>query len=104
MRLPTGILKLPILAAAFLLGVEVRAVTLTLITKDTPAYYNGSIGTVLNDTSSAFPVNNDPNLDFTTPPDLSKEQSALGNWLAATPNLPPQFWTPIPVIDRTSVY
>lgn len=92
-----AIVRLPFIVTALLLGFEASAVTLTLITKDTPAFYNGSIGTNLNDTSIAFPVNGDPNLDFTTPPDLSRAQSFLGNWLAATPSLPPQSWTPIPV-------
>lgn len=85
------------LGLSLLVCLRAGSVTITLINNETPAYYNGSIGTLLNGTSSAFTELGDPSLDFPDPPDLSPAQVVLGAWLNPSPVLPPQYWTPIPV-------
>ena len=87
------------LAALLAIPLSLSAITVTLVDDSTPAYYNGSIGTVLNGTSSAFPATgsaDDPELDFPAAPDLSAAESQLGGWLQSPPSLNPQYWTPIP--------
>lgn len=64
-----------------------------ILDDNTPAYYNESLGTILNDTSPAFPVSGDPVLDFPEPPDLAPAQEQLGGWLENPPQLSSVFWT-----------
>jgi hypothetical protein len=53
-----------------------------LVETSDPGFLNESLGTILNDTSAAFPgAVGDPNLDFPIAPDLSAAAGILGGWL-----------------------
>ena len=73
-----------------------------LVETSDPGFYNNSLGTVLNGTnggeSGPFPVSNDANIDFPSPPDLSAADAILGNWLTDPLNLNANwsFQNPIP--------
>lgn len=73
------------------LSAPAAANAVLLVQTSDSGFYNNSIGTVLNGTNGGetgpFPVSNDSNLDFSTAPDLSAANTALGNWLTDPLNL-----------------
>jgi hypothetical protein len=74
----------------------------TIINDSTLGYYNGSIGTLLDNTSSNFPGANistgDPTYNSINPaPDLSTASAILGNWLTAPQSLNSN-WSSTPVV------
>ena len=73
----------------------------TIINNSTLGYYNGSIGTLLDNTSPNFPGANistgDPTYNNINPaPNLSAAFSILGNWLT-TPQSLNSYWSSSPV-------
>lgn len=93
--------RLSSLAAALLIGLAGAGTAHAdvLIDNATTGYYNAGIGTLLNGTSSAFPTNTDPVLNFNTAPDLSAAATQLGDWLAPNPTLttPGATWSASPM-------
>lgn len=73
-----------------------QAAPVTLINGATPGLYNSGLGSVLDNTSAAFPAANigsgDPTLSFAVAPDLTAAAGALGAWLT-TPALPGGTWS-----------
>jgi hypothetical protein len=88
--------KIVVFTLSLLLSQSAFAGSIMIINNNTPAYYNNSLGMLLNGTSKAFPISDDFKLSFVSPPDLTPVKSKLGNWL----NNPPVFsifWTATPV-------
>ena len=89
------------IAAACMVGMSsvTAAHAVQLVTTLDPGFYNNSIGTLLNGTSSAFPILGDPSLDFGPgdAPDLSAAASVLGGWLNPVPDLENGFWSEDPI-------
>ncbi|MDA1191189.1 MAG: T9SS type A sorting domain-containing protein [Candidatus Poribacteria bacterium] len=68
---------------AFTIGAQAQD---ALVNDSTPGYYNAAIGTILDGTSSSFPVVGTDPVIFPAPePDLSPAADILGNWLSAAP-------------------
>ncbi len=67
------------------------APSILLIDGSTQGYYNNSLGTVLDGTSSLFPIANiaggDPTINNAAEPDLTAAAGVLGNWLSAPETL-----------------
>jgi RHS repeat-associated protein len=68
-----------------------------LINNQTLGFYNDQLGTILNGTEPWFPASSDPSLDFITPPDLSRANTILGDWLEPVPDLSNGFWSSSPI-------
>lgn len=84
--------KLVIGIAALGSVLAAQAATVTLVNGSTQGLYNAGIGTLLNNTSLAFPTVGDPTQTFTVAPDLSAAAAPLGNWLS-NPSNPGGSWT-----------
>lgn len=85
---------LQILSVAALFAVAgVANGTVVLVQTSDPGFYNDSIGTALNNTNGGdtptgyFPTSNDSTVTFSTAPDLTTANAALGNWLTDPLNL-----------------
>lgn len=84
---------LQVLSAIAMFVVAGAANATVLVQTSDPGFYNSSIGTVLNNTNGGdtptgyFPTTNDSAVTFTTAPDLTAANSALGNWLTDPLNL-----------------
>ncbi len=68
------------------------------VSDNATAYYNDSIGDLLNGTAAEFPISNDPTLNNIPEPDLSPIAGIVGGWLSAAPLPLNGNWrvTPIP--------
>ncbi len=93
----TGVFTTPALCAP----------SVTLVDGTTLGYYNNSVGTVLDGTSSLFPIpwpaGGDPSITAALAPDLTPAAGILGDWLTNPDSLNanwqgpvaiPQTWTP----------